>query len=84
MADETEFTYILSRQAEVKLRIYTVSGRLVRILGNLPGRPGFNQVRWNGQDADGHPLANGVYLYTLTADDGTDRVRVKERLIVYR
>ena len=84
MSIDTEFTYILSRPAEATLRIYTVAGRLVRILDNLPGRAGYNQLRWDGLDADGHPLANGVYLYTLTADDGIDRVRVKERLIVYR
>ncbi|MBB30658.1 MAG: hypothetical protein CME25_17350, partial [Gemmatimonadetes bacterium] len=84
MSDDTEFTYILSRPAEVTLRIYTVTGRLVRILDNLPGRTGFNQARWDGSDADGHPLANGAYLYTVTADDGTVRVRVKERFIVYR
>lgn len=84
MADDTEFTYILSRPSEVTIRVYTVSGRLIRILDNLPGRAGYNQARWDGLDADGHPLANGTYLYTLTADDGTDRVRVKERLIVYR
>ncbi len=82
--EATDFTYILSRPAEVAIRIYTVSGRLIRILEGLPGRAGYNQVRWDGRDADGHLLANGVYLYTVTADDGQKRVREKERLIVYR
>lgn len=83
-ADATEFTYILSRPAEVVIRIFTVSGRLIRILEDAPGRAGYNQVRWDVRDADGHLLANGVYLYTVTANDGRKRVRVKERLIVYR
>ncbi len=83
-AGATNFTYILSRPAEVVIRIYTVSGRLIRNLEGVPGRAGYNQVRWNGRDADGHLLANGVYLYTVTADDGRKRVREKERLIVYR
>ncbi len=83
-AEATEFTYILSRPAEVVIRIFTVSGRLIRILDGAPGRAGYNQVRWDGRDADGHLLANGVYLYTVTADDGRKRVREKERLIVYR
>ena len=82
--EATDFTYILSRPAEVVIRIYTVSGRLIRILEGVPGRAGYNQVRWDGRDADGHLLANGVYLYTVTADDGQKRVREKERLIVYR
>ncbi len=84
MADGTAFTYILSRPAEVTVRIYTVFGRLVQVLENLPGRAGFNQAFWDGRDGDGHPLANGVYLYTVTAEDGFERARVKERLVVYR
>ena len=84
MSDETAFTYILSRPSDVVLRVYTVAGRLVRILENAPGRAGYNQVMWDGRDSDGHLLANGVYLYTVTADDGNDRARVRERLILYR
>ena len=84
MATQTDFTYILSRTAEVTIRIYTVAGRLVRILDNVPGRPGFNQAAWDGTDSAGRPLANGTYLYSVTAEGGAERVRVKEKLIVYR
>jgi len=84
MSTETAFTYILSRPSDVVLRVYTVSGRLVRILENAPGRAGYNQVVWDGRDSEGHLLANGAYLYTVTADDGDRRARVRERLIIYR
>ena len=83
-AGATDFTYILSRPAKVVIRVFSVSGRLLRILEDAPGRAGYNQVRWDVRDADGHLLANGVYLYTVSADDGLKRVREKERLIVYR
>ena len=83
-AGATDFTYILSRPADVSIRIFTIAGRLIRMLDGVPGRAGYNQVRWDGRDAGGHLLANGVYLYTVTADDGLKRVREKERLIVYR
>ncbi len=84
MVEDTDFTFLLSRGAEVTIRIYTVSGRLVRILEGLSGTVGFNQTHWNGRDRDGNRLANGVYLYTVTARDGSESARVKERLIVYR
>ncbi len=83
-ADATDFTYILSRPADVSIRIFTIAGRLIRKLDGVPGRAGYNQVHWDGRDADGQLLANGVYLYTVSADDGRKRVREKERLIVYR
>ena len=84
VVEDTEFTYLLSRDSEVTIRIYTVSGRLIRVLDNLRGAVGFNQVHWNGRDGEGNRLANGVYLYTVTAEEGLDAIRVKERLIVYR
>ena len=84
VVDGTTFTYILSRPASVTVRIHTLHGRLVRRLDNLSGRAGYNQVFWDGRDAGGHPLANGVYLYTVTAEDGSGKIRVKERLVVYR
>ena len=84
VSDGTTFTYILSRPADVTVRIHTLYGRLVRRLDNLAGRAGYNQVFWDGRDAGGHPLANGVYLYTVTAEDGSGKARVKERLVVYR
>jgi len=41
-------------------------------------------MHWDGRDSEGRTIANGTYLYTITADDGADRVRKKEALIVYR
>jgi flagellar hook assembly protein FlgD len=84
MATETDFTFVLSRPSEVTIRIFTISGRLIRILEERSGRAGYNQVHWDGLDSQGRSIANGTYLYTVTADDGDDRVKKKEALIVYR
>ena len=49
------------------LRIYTLSGRLVRQFDESdldhPLRVGWNTLRWNGRDEDGDRVATGVYLY---------------------
>ena len=61
---------------DFELRIYTLSGRLVRELtrANLerPLSVGWNTVRWNGRDADGDRVATGVYLYRVRVE-GTDQ-----------
>lgn len=51
----------------VSLRVYDVSGRLVRTLvdGELP--PGRHSARWDGRDDAGTPVASGVYFYMLDA-----------------
>ncbi|WP_158666503.1 C25 family cysteine peptidase [Salinibacter altiplanensis] len=57
------------------LRIYTLSGRLVRQLEDRhldqPLRVGWNTLRWNGRDEDGDRVATGVYLYRVKIE-GTD------------
>jgi hypothetical protein len=65
---------------DFRLRIYTLSGRLVReFTGSAvnDGRglraAGWNLLRWNGRDADGDRVATGVYLYRvrMKGEDGT-------------
>ena len=46
------------------VKIYTLSGRLVREL-DIPATPGFLMVEWDGRDADGVEVANGVYYAKL-------------------
>jgi hypothetical protein len=62
----------------VLLRIYTVSGRLIRVLKS-GGSVGQAQLPWDGLDAEGFPLANGVYLFRVHVNprdaDGTSSAR---------
>ena len=73
---ETWIPYQLSKPAEVTLHIYAVDGRLIRTLalGHQPA--GMYQSKnhsayWDGRNAQGEPVASGVYFYTLTAGDFT-------------
>ena len=67
-AAETQFTYVLTQPAEkVTLKVFTLSGRPVFQSDDLPADVGFNAWRWDGRDKDGDALANGVYLYRLSA-----------------
>jgi flagellar hook assembly protein FlgD len=62
------------------LRIYTVSGRLVRVLKAFSGI-GQVQLDWDGLDEEGHELAGGVYLFKVHAnlreEDGSSSAREK-------
>ena len=73
---ETWIPYQLSEPAEVTLRIYAMSGELVRTLdlGHTPA--GIYQSRsraayWDGTNNVGESVASGIYFYTLTAGDFT-------------
>ena len=51
----------------VTLRIYDVSGRLVRTLVDGPQTAGQRTAVWNGRDNRGRSVASGVYFYRLQA-----------------
>ena len=67
-SDETQFYYELSSDAsEVSIDIFTLNGRKIHTLRNLPGREGENlSSLWDGRDNLGDKLANGVYIYKLS------------------
>jgi hypothetical protein len=51
----------------VTLRIYDVTGRLVRTLVDGPQPAGQKSVTWNGRDNQGRGVASGIYFYRLQA-----------------
>ena len=65
--DRTSFTFYLNYEAEVRITIYTLAGRKIHTLEGIVGRPGYNQVDWDGRDAMGDRLSNGIYLYKISA-----------------
>jgi len=48
---------------EVRLRVFTVAGRLVRTLVSRRVEPGYHEARWDGRDDHGLPAASGIYVY---------------------
>ena len=66
LGPRTRISYTVPAAEEpVRLDIYDVAGRLVRVLVNGVQEPGVHQVEWDGTDASGVPVASGAYLYRL-------------------
>jgi hypothetical protein len=59
----------LPRQSAVDLRVFDVSGRLVRVLVNESLPRGPHAARWDGFDQSGSRAAPGVYFYRMVADE---------------
>ena len=71
---ETWIPYQLANPAEVTVTIYAANGAVVRMLDLGHRRAGSYASRsraayWDGRNAQGEPVASGVYFYTLTAGD---------------
>ncbi|MDE0468182.1 MAG: C25 family cysteine peptidase [Candidatus Poribacteria bacterium] len=70
----THFAYYLTESAdEVSLKIYTITGRRIIAIDTLDASVSYNEFHYDGRDADGELLANGVYLYKFTARKGDVR-----------
>ena len=64
----TTILYAIPTVSDVKLRIYDVTGRLVRELVDRPDHAaGTHSVVWNGRDDRDRSVSSGVYLYRLEA-----------------
>jgi hypothetical protein len=70
----TSIGYTLERAGHVTLRVYDVSGGLVRTLVDREQRPdaGPFRVEWDGRADDGAAVSSGVYFYRLQAAGTTE------------
>jgi hypothetical protein len=77
-----QFSYVLSRDADVNIKLYTPQGMLLKEFNALKGQPGglanYNAIPWDGIDQYGNAVANGVYLYVITVKEG-GRTLVEKR-----
>jgi hypothetical protein len=66
-AGSTTIRYSLPSAVHVKLEVFDVEGRLVRVLVNESQSAGMKSAVWEGTDAEGREMPSGVYFYRLSA-----------------
>ena len=71
---DTRIAFDLPAAGRAELRIFDVSGRLIRTLVDEKRPAGPHSVRWDGRDETGKAVPSGVYFYSLTAP-GVDENR---------
>ncbi|MCH7761338.1 T9SS type A sorting domain-containing protein [candidate division TA06 bacterium] len=76
----TTIDYHLSVPGEISLRIFDLSGQLVKTLFEGVGGAGTQRVTWDGRDERGRAVSTGVYFYRLKAGDFTST----RKLILFR
>ncbi len=67
------FNHNFDKTLNATVKIYTVSGRLIKELNKTGITDKFVSIDWDGRDNDGDNIANGTYIYKLTikSEDGT-------------
>jgi hypothetical protein len=80
----TTITFELPHDGFVSIKIYDLTGRLVRTLMNEQKLAGLHAIQWNGTDDVGHKVAAGVYLYQIefTNSNGETMTLTKKMSLV--
>ena len=65
----TVISFDLVEDTDVSIKIYDMTGKLVRNLINTSMTIGANTVTWDGKDDLGVSVSGGVYLYNLQTGD---------------
>jgi hypothetical protein len=66
---ETRISYFIPQTSHVRLEVFNVLGQKIRTLMDDVQTAGKKEVTWDGTDAQGMPVASGVYFYNLKADN---------------
>ena len=63
------FSFLLagSEPADIKMTVFTVTGKQIFTRIDRGLAPGYHQLAWDGRDLEGDKLANGVYFYRISA-----------------
>ncbi len=75
---QTKILFELPRSGHVRLGIYSIDGRLVRMLVNEEKNAGQHQIAWTGRDEYGRLVSAGIYLYKIELP----YVVVRQKMIV--
>lgn len=67
----TEIVFHITKEGWVTLRLFNISGEVVRVLNDGVRTAGRHSIVWNGTDGRGRALASGVYAYELLTVEGS-------------
>ncbi|TPW17722.1 MAG: hypothetical protein FD129_267, partial [bacterium] len=71
------------KAANISVEVFDWNGDKVSSIGKTLLPAGRNVIKWAGQSEEGTPLANGVYLARIDANDGTRTVTQVLKIAVW-
>jgi hypothetical protein len=73
---ETSIRYSIGTAGHVSLRVYNVTGQLIKTLVDDQRMVGEYTAVWNGTDEDGQHLASGVYFCRMESGAWTETIKM--------
>ena len=79
MNEDGYFTFVITEDSDITITVYTLTGRKIKTIKQLNLPAGYNQIYWNGKDADGDDIANNTYFYKIKAKQLTNN-KITEKI----
>jgi hypothetical protein len=74
--EQTYISFQLSAPSPVSLKVYNITGQVVKVLASEPKKAGTYQAVWDGRDERGRAVPAGVYLIRLEAGEHREMSKV--------
>ncbi len=80
------FQHNLNNDVNVKIKVYTIAGRVIKVIDANGIDEKFVKIEWDGKDDDNNKIANGTYLYKLLVEttDGKYKENILGKMAVIR
>ncbi len=80
------FQHNLNDAVNLKIKIYTIAGRIIKEIDSPNIEDKFVKIEWNGKDEDNNKIGNGTYLYKLMVQtiDGKYKENILGKMAVIR
>jgi len=75
----TKIVFTMSEPGQMRLCVYDIAGRVVRVLKEGSVDAGGHEVTWDGKDDAGERVASGVYFYSLETEKAS---RARKMVII--
>ncbi len=82
--DTTNIHFKLGAEANVTIRIYTISGELVWMKGQSYDTQGVYEILWNLKNDQGQKVASGVYILYVKASNSAKTVTKTNKIAIIR
>ena len=73
---QTNVSFELAQAQEVRVSIYGLDGRLIKVLGEGMFSMGPHQMVWTGRDQSGRQVSSGIYFVIVKGREDTQRLKV--------
>ncbi|MFQ5606108.1 MAG: phytase [bacterium] len=73
---ETKIAFAIPTSSRVKLLIYNLMGKEIKVVLDAYLPSGFHDVDWDGLETPGRPATSGIYFYKLQANEFSSTKRM--------